>query len=156
MLRIEIPGRGTLSLEHAVFDVNGTLAVDGRLVEGVAERLSDLGQQLTIHLLTADTHGGQAEIDRALGLSAHRLTPGGEREQKATFVRELGASSVVAIGNGSNDAGMLEAAALGIAVMGGEGLSAEAAVSATILVGGIIDGLELLLRPKRLAATLRR
>ncbi len=46
MLAIDIPGRGQLQIEHLVLDVNGTLAVDGVLIEGVAaglERLEGLG-----------------------------------------------------------------------------------------------------------------
>lgn len=36
MIRIEVPGRGTLELEHLVPDLNGTLAVDGIVSEPVA------------------------------------------------------------------------------------------------------------------------
>ena len=156
MIEIDIPGRGQLRLSHAVLDVNGTLAVDGRLIDGVAERLARLRGQVSVHLLTADTHGAQAEIDKALNLKAQRLTPGGERAQKAEFVNRLGASGVAAIGNGANDAGMLQAAALSIAVIGREGASGEAVAAADVVVVGIADALDLLLNPKRLVATLRR
>lgn len=156
MLQIEVPGRGVLRLEHAVFDVNGTLAVDGQLVDGVPDRLVRLREQLTVHLLTADTHGRQADVDRALGLTAQRLTPGQEREQKARFVEELAASGVVAFGNGANDAGMLQTAAVGIAVIGREGASAEAIAAADVVVTHVSDALDLLLMPRRLVATLRR
>ena len=40
MLEIEIPGRGTYCLRHLVLDVNGTIAVEGQLVGGVAGRLA--------------------------------------------------------------------------------------------------------------------
>jgi len=156
MLQVNVPGWGEVNLEHAVFDVNGTLAVDGRLIKGVAAGLARLRMQLTIHMITADTHGAQAEIDRVLGLSAHRMKPGNEREQKAQFVERLGAPTVVAIGNGANDVGMLKAAALSIAVLGREGLSGEAALVAHVLVADVLDALGLLLVPKRLVATLRR
>ncbi len=42
MIEIEIPGWGSLRLVHAVFDVNGTLARDGELLPGVAERFARL------------------------------------------------------------------------------------------------------------------
>lgn len=156
MIELSIPGRGELTLHHAVFDVNGTLAVDGVLLEGVAERLAALGEHVAIHMLTADTHGGQAAIDAELGLTAHRMQRGGEREQKAAYVQELGADGVVAIGNGGNDVGMLEVATIGIAVLGGEGLNAEALAAADVVVASPLDALDLLLKPKRLMATLRR
>jgi P-type E1-E2 ATPase len=156
MIQLSIPGRGDLTLHHAVFDVNGTLATDGVLIEGVAQQLKALAGHLDIHLLTADTHGRQAELDAQLGLTAHRIATGQEREQKAAYVQDLGAQHVVAIGNGGNDAGMLQTAAIGIAVLGAEGLSVEALAAADVLVPTIADGLDLLLKPKRLIATLRR
>ncbi|MFH1908337.1 MAG: hypothetical protein ABIL11_13305 [Chloroflexota bacterium] len=33
MIELNIPGRGNLQLAHLVSDVNGTLAVDGELLE---------------------------------------------------------------------------------------------------------------------------
>lgn len=153
MLEVSIPGRGNLVLHYVVFDVNGTLATDGILTDGVAERLKALGELLEIHMLTADTHGKQGEIDAQLGMKADRVTGGLE---KAKFVNELGAEHVVAIGNGGNDVGMLQTAEVGIVVLGAEGLNVEALQAADIVVSSILDGLDLLLKPKRLVATLRR
>ena len=116
MIELNIPGRGTLQLEHLVFDVNGSLALDGQLLEGVPRLLRNLRDRLTIHLVTADTHGRQALIDQQLGLQAVRLAPGGEAGQKAEYVRRLGADRVVAIGQGANDAAMLKEAALASAL----------------------------------------
>jgi P-type E1-E2 ATPase len=157
MIELAIPGRGITQLEYAVFDVNGTLATDGVLIDGVAEKIAILRGKLEVRLLTADTHGKQIEIDRQLKFTADRLKPGGyEREQKADYVRALNAERVVAIGNGANDVDMLKAAALGIAVIGHEGLSGEALIAANVIVNDIHDAIDLLLNPKRLIATLRR
>ena len=156
MIELNIPGRGTLRLAHAVLDVNGTLAKDGRLLEKVAKPLIGLRDRLTIHLLTADTYGKQDNIDLMLGLRAIRLKPGGESQQKAEYVRQLGAETVVAIGQGANDADMLAAAGIGIAVLGDEGLAVAALVKADILTANIFDALNLLEYPTRLVATLRQ
>ena len=43
MVELEIPGRGTLQIEHLVCDVNGTLAVDGELLPGVVEAIERNG-----------------------------------------------------------------------------------------------------------------
>jgi P-type E1-E2 ATPase len=91
-----------------------------------------------------------------LGVQLARIEPRGEAGQKQALVERLGPGQVVAIGNGANDAGMLSAAALGIAVLGPEGLAGEAAQAADLLVAGIQDALDLLLYPQRLIATLRR
>ncbi len=156
MIELDIPGRGILQLNHLVLDVNGTLALDGQLLDGMAKRISSLRDRLEIHLLTADTHGRQAVIDRQLGLKAGRIPAGDESAQKAAYVRGLGAESVVAMGQGSNDAGMLEAAALGIGVLSPEGLSVEALLAADLVVPDIFTALDLLDKPIRIVASLRK
>jgi P-type E1-E2 ATPase len=156
MIELNIPGLGLIRLRHLVCDVNGTLALDGRLVDGVAASLRSLSDRLEVHLLTADTHGGQASIDQRLGLTAVRVPPGGEAGAKAAFVRRLGAESVVAVGNGANDAAMLYEAALGIAVVSPEGLASEAASAADLIAPDILSALGLLQKPMRLIASLRR
>lgn len=156
MIELNIPGRGTIQLEHLVSDVNGTLAVDGQLQEGLVRLLSQLRDRLEIHLLTADTHGRQAIIDQQLGIQAVRVEKGHESEQKAEFVRRLGADNVVAIGQGSNDAGMLKAAAIGIGLVSLEGIATETLLSADLIVPDIYTAFELLSKPLRLVATLRK
>ncbi len=156
MIEIEIPGRGLLQLEHLVLDVNGTIAKDGRLLEKVAKPLTALKDRLTVHLVTADTYGKQDNIDIMLAVKAVRLKPGNEAEQKAEFIRSLGAEKVVAIGNGANDAAMLKQAAIGIAVLGDEGLAVEALQAADLFILSAIDAFSLLEFPSRLIATLRK
>ena len=60
MIRVEIPGLGSLSFHYLVLDLNGTLTLDGNLIPGVRERLENLAGSLDIHILTADTLGGAA------------------------------------------------------------------------------------------------
>jgi soluble P-type ATPase len=75
---------------------------------------------------------------------------------KRRVVETLGARNVAAVGNGVNDVPMLRAAALGIAVLGTEGTSGELLRVATVVVRDIDDAIDLLLRPQRLVATLRK
>ncbi len=156
MIELTIPGRGNLRIEHLVTDVNGTLAVDGQLIEGVARQILALRDRLQIHMLTADTHGRQAEIDRQLNLTAIRIAKGNEAQQKADYVNSLGAETVVAIGQGANDAAMLNAAALGIAVMSIEGLATETLNAADLLLPDTPIALALFENPVRLIASLRK
>ena len=60
MLTISIPGRGDLVLRHLLLDYNGTIAEDGHLAEGVAQRVEALSRLLEIYVVTADTHGTAA------------------------------------------------------------------------------------------------
>src|SRR5512143_2463427 len=156
MIELSIPGRGSLRLHHFVADVNGTLAVDGILIEGLAKRIAAIRDRLSVHLLTADTHGRQAVIDQQLNVVATRLAPGNEQEQKRSYVERLGADAVVAIGQGTNDAGMLKAAALGICVMSREGAALETLLAGDIVVPDILSAFDLLDKPLRLIATLRK
>jgi P-type E1-E2 ATPase len=156
MVELEIPGRGTLQIEHLVCDVNGTLAVDGELLPRVAEAIERLRSKLTIHLVTANTHGQQHLIDKQLCLQATILEPGGEPEQKAAFVRELGAEHCAALGQGANDAAMLKTAAIGICIMSPEGSATATLMAADLVTPDILTALTLLDKPRRITASLRQ
>lgn len=156
MIELNIPGCGLIQLQHLVCDVNGTLAVDGQLMDGVKHRLSILSDRLTLHMLTTDTHGRQDIIDRQLGIEAVRILPGNEAAQKAEYIETLGAETCVVVGQGANDAGMLQAAALSICVLSPEGTALETMLQADIIASNIFEALELLENPLRIVATLRR
>jgi len=152
MIRISVPGKKALHLKRLFLDLNGTLALDGKILPGVQERLARLSEALEIFLVTCDTHGNGAQIAQELGIGLIRT---GEAEEKAAAVRTLGEEQIAAIGNGESDTLMLKESALGIAVLGDEGLSVNALLSADIVVRNICDALDLLLEEKRLTATLR-
>jgi soluble P-type ATPase len=152
MIRIDIPQRGIIELHHAVFDVNGTLAVDGMPIPGVVDRLQALAEQLSLHALTAGTHGNIAELEGVFGFPLHMIVSG---EEKMHFVEQLGPASVIAFGNGRNDVAMLRLAVIGVAILAGEGVAIEALQAADVLAPGPVDAIDLVLKPKRLIATLR-
>lgn len=156
MIELNIPGRGLIELEHLVCDVNGTVALDGQLLDGLARILTDLRDRLQLHLLTADTLGRQELIDRQLNIQAVRVQSGAESQQKADYVRRLGAAHVVAIGQGANDAAMLECARIGICVLSKEGTAVETMLAADLVVPDIYSALQLMENPLRLVATLRK
>ena len=62
-MKIDIPGYRTLDLRYLLLDYNGTLAVDGRILDPVRQRLHELSRHLQIQVLTADTHGTAREKD---------------------------------------------------------------------------------------------
>lgn len=152
MIRIDIPQRKIIELHHAVFDVNGTLAVDGKPIPGVVDRLHMLAEHLSLHALTAGTHGNIPELERAFGFPLHKIVTG---KEKVRFVERLGPASVIAFGNGRNDVAMLHVAAIGVAILAGEGVATKVLQAADVLVLGPNDAVDLVLKPKRLIATLR-
>jgi P-type E1-E2 ATPase len=155
MISIDIPGFGKLELAHLVLDYNGTLALDGRLLAGVAEALSGLAPRIRIHVITADTFSLARAQLAELPIELTITPVEAQAEAKLQFVSELGANTVVAIGNGRNDHKMLAAAALGIALVQREGGAAAAVTSADVVCTSILNAIELLQNPKRLVATLR-
>jgi soluble P-type ATPase len=64
-------------------------------------------------------------------------------------------NGTLALGNGRNDRLMLQAAALGIALIQREGAAAQTLTSADLVCTSVLDALALLTTPKRLTATLR-
>jgi soluble P-type ATPase len=155
MLEIDIPGFGLIKLEHLVSDFTGTLSVNGKLIQKVDVRLNKLAEFMKIHILTADTFGkAQAEL-KGINCETHILAGENHDVQKEVYITKLGAESVAAFGNGNNDRKMLKAARIGIAVSEGEGCAVDAIMAANIHVRSAVDGLDLLLNPKRLKATLR-
>lgn len=156
-IAITPPHGRELLLQHLVLDLNGTLALDGRLIAGVEEHLARLVSVLDVHVLTANTFGTAENLKEIKGLHVRTISREAEGGPvKAQFVRSLGREHSAAMGNGMNDVAMLETAALGIAVLGPEGCAAPALMAAHIVVKDPVDGLSLLLNPLRLAATLRR
>lgn len=155
MLTIEIPGRSALMLEHVVVDFNGTLACDGILYEGVAERLVLLSAKLQLHVVTGDTFGKAAEQLAGLPCKLTVLPSSGQSEAKLAYVEALGRDRTATVGNGFNDRLMLESACLSIAVLQNEGLASASLLAADIVVRHIVDAIELFLNPLRLVATLR-
>lgn len=154
-MHISIPSFADLTPTTLVLDYNGTIAQDGELIPGVAERMVQLSEMLQIVVLTADTHGTCAAKLKGLPVTVVIIGPGSEAQAKRDYVRNQGADACIAVGNGRNDGLMLAEAGVGIAVMQAEGAAGAALTSADVVVTSILDALDLILKPARLKATLR-
>ena len=156
MIRINIPGHESLAIEYVVFDYNGTLAVDGILIDGIAKRLMLLSKTgVKIFVLTANTFGTVEVQCDSLPLEITVFSKDNISEEKKRFVEELGPASTIAIGNGRNDLAMFQKSILSIAVIGKEGCCTQSVMVADIVVNGPIDAIDLLLNNNRIVATLR-
>lgn len=149
---VEVPGTDVLELDHLLLDINGTLTRDGQLLDGVANAVAALRDAASLRLLSADTCGSAPIVAAALDAGLEIVSRG---DEKRAVVERLGAERCAAIGNGRNDVDMLRAAALGIAVIGPEGASADALAAADVVCASVLDALALLSTPTRLTATLR-
>ena len=152
MLTLSVP---PLDLRYLVLDFNGTLARDGELLGGVAQRLRRLANSLEIHVVTGDTFGNARKALAGLPCKVHVLASERQAQAKQEYVAALGAATTACIGNGRNDLLMMQTAALGIAVIQQEGASPQTVAAAAVACLTVDDALDLLLNPLRLTATLR-
>jgi P-type E1-E2 ATPase len=151
-LSISIPGASGVELDHLLIDVNGTLTNRGVLMDGLASRIDELRQQLEVHLVSADTFGTLEQIAEAMRVHAVKASTGAD---KLRLLNALGPDRCAVIGNGANDALVLGAAAVGVAVLGPEGAATSALLAADVVCASAVDALDLLRDPKALSATLR-
>ena len=156
MIEIAIPGRGNYTIKNVVVDLNGTIAVDGKIIQGVKEKVAILSQELDIFLVTADMNKNAERLVKDLPVKLYKIKETEENNQKLRVVLKKGKNNTVSIGNGCNDVSMLKESAIGICIVGGEGASTEAMMASDLVVATINDALDLLLKPHRLRATLRR
>jgi soluble P-type ATPase len=158
-ITVNIPGFGKVQINSILSDYTGTLAFNGKLVDGVIDRLLRLAELVDIHIVTADSFGTAEKELKGLPLVCRRLEGEKEDLQKARYAEELNPRNVASFGNGNNDRLHLkvvkEAGGLAIAVENGEGCSLEAILNANVFVAGAVNALDLLLEPTRLRATLR-
>jgi soluble P-type ATPase len=156
MLRMEIPGKGAYSIEFLVLDMDGTIAVDGRISARCKDKINLLAKRLKVYILTADTRGDAQKRWGHATAELVRIEGEDGAEQKKKFVSRIGAAKTIAVGNGYNDHLMVQEAALGIAVIGREGAAKETVCNADVAVTEITDALDFILKPLRHQATLRR
>lgn len=153
-MKVHIPGQGELILETIVLDLNGTIAVHGTLVDGVAERLTKLKDRgLKIILFSGDTRGNAQKLADDLGIEFIRAGTAGE---KASEIDKVKPETCVAIGNGLIDLQKIQKTKLGIVTLQAEGVHTKTLMAADIVVPSINDALDLLLDESNLIATLRK
>jgi soluble P-type ATPase len=155
VIKVAVPHRADLALEFLALDYNGTLALDGALLPGVAASLTRLSEKLSIRVITSDTFGSAEKGLAGLPVSLTVLPSPEVSAGKLTEVRKLGLEKTAAIGNGYNDHLMVQNCILGIAVSGPEGANAVTLAKADLVFTDINLALGALLNPLRLTAGLR-
>ena len=155
MIKINIPGYKNIQLKYLVLDYNGTLAVDGQILDGVYDQLKSLADKLEIHVITADTFGKAHSMTQGLPCKFSILSKENQDICKRDYVKNLGGEYTVSIGNGLNDRLMLEESAVGMTVILGEGAAVKTLIAGDIVFTDILLALDILQNPLRLTATLR-
>lgn len=155
MLIYDIPGTGEIKIENVVFDYNGTIAVDGKLIENVKEYLIELKNFANVYILTADTYGTVKSECSSLGIDVKTFPKENAGSFKKEIVEGLDAKSTICVGNGVNDIEMFKICGISIATIEGEGCSGKLLAYTDIAVKSIGDAIELILSKDRMKATLR-
>ena len=154
MIIIQRPGQEPLEIELVLIDFEGTLASDRRVHPKTKDRLILLSRRSKIYILAKAEQETIGEILKKVETEVIYLTEGEASQQKLDLLRQLGATRTVAIGNGVDDAAMIEEAGLGICIIGKEGTSVEAMEKADLVFTDILHALDFLLKPLRHKATL--
>lgn len=152
---IEIPGRKTLEIKDVVFDYNGTIAIDGKLISDVSKYINELSSSFNFYVIIADTYGTVKKELENTNCKVITIPALAQDLSKLNFVKELGLNTCLSVGNGRNDKLMLKESILGIAILQDEGLCTETLLNSDILVKSIFDVFAFLKDSNRLIATLR-
>ena len=154
MITIHRPGRESLEIEFILIDFEGTLAPDRRVHPKAKDKMNLLAKRTKIYVLTTGDKIVVEEIMKKVKAEVVFLSEGEGSRQKLELIKRLGERQTSAIGNGVDDAPMIEEAGLGICVVGKEGAAGEALRKADVVVTSILDALDFLLKPLRQKATL--
>jgi soluble P-type ATPase len=171
MISIERPGQSTLEIEFILIDFEGTLASDRRVHPKAKDKINLLSKRTKIYILVNPptppfnkggkggilAKGEKEVIEERLKKTKAEIIYSLEQnssQQKLDLLRQLGPAKTVAIGNGVDDAPMIEEAGLGICVLGKEGTFSEAIKRADVVFLDILDALDFLLKPLRQKTTL--
>ena len=154
MITIHRPGQEPLEIEFVLIDFEGTLASDRRVHPKAKDKINLLSKRTKIYILTKGEKEVVEETLRRVKAEIVYSMEGETSRQKLDLLRQLGPTRTVAIGNGVDDAPMIEEAGFSICVMGKEGTSVEAMMKADVVVSNALDALDFLLKPLRQKATL--
>lgn len=155
MLHYIIPGRGELEIENVVLDYNGTIAVDGKIVEGVKELINRLKEHVNVYILMADTYGTVEEECSSLGAEILYIPKENPGVFKKEIVMKLNGHKTICVGNGYNDMPMFKESILSVAVIEGEGSCGKLLANADIVTRSILEALNIILDENKVKATLR-
>lgn len=137
MIKVDIPGRESLVLENLVFDFNGTIAVDGHILDSIKDTLTKLSKLINIYVITADTYGMVKQECEKLELKVITIPTRFAGIQKSELVKKLGGKITSAIGNGFNYIDMFKEDEFTIAVIEGEGICSKLILNSDIVTRNI-------------------
>ena len=154
-MKIDIPGRESIEIRNIIFDYNGTIAVDGKLIKDVSDSINELSNNFNFYVITADTYGSVEKELKDTNCEIIKIPKATQDLSKLNLVKKIGSNITLAVGNGRNDKLMLKEAVLGIGILQDEGICTETLLNSDIISKSILDVFGYLKNTNRLIATLR-
>ncbi len=154
MICIQRPSQEPLEIDFVLIDFEGTLASDRRVHPKAKDKINLLSKRTKIYILTREEKERIEEVLKKVKAEVVYLAEGKSAQKKLDLMAQIGATRVVTVGNGVEDASMMKAAAFGLCVIGKEGASAETVKNADVVFTNVLDALDFLLKPLRQKATL--
>ena len=153
MIAIQRAGQEPLEIDFILLDFEGTLASDRRVHPKAKDKINLLSKRTRIYILAKEEERVM-EVLKRVKAEIIFLKEEESSQEKLNLLHQLGATKTVAIGNGLDDAPMIDEAGLGICVIGREGTAGETMQKADVLFPDLLDALDFLLKPLRQKATL--
>ncbi len=154
MIAIQRPGQDPLEIDVILIDFEGTLASDRRIHPKAKDKINLLSKRVRTYILAKGEKDRVLEVLKRVKAEIVFLKEEEAAQEKLNLLLQLGAGRTAAIGNGADDALMVDEAGLGICVIGREGTAGETIQKADLVFPDIVDALDFFLKPLRQKATL--
>ena len=152
-MKFNIPNRENFEIKTIILDLNGCLAIRGKIVAGAAKRIKKLEKLgYKIILFTGNQRGNADKLCKKLKIE-YKICKTQEEKEQATL--NLEPEHCAAIGNARIDIGTFKHAKLSILTLQKEGIHTETIPYTNIIVPSVNDALDLFIDKDSLIATMK-
>ena len=153
-MKYQVPEVGEIEIKTIILDLNGTLSVNGKIPDGVKERLKKLKVLgIKVILLTGDQRGTAADLCKEYGIDFVRTKNGKEKE---AAMKSFDSETTAAIGNARIDIGTFKHAKVSLATLQSEGVHMGIICNVDVVVPSINDALDFFIDSDIFCVTLRK
>jgi P-type E1-E2 ATPase len=153
-MKYNVPEVGEIEIKTIILDLNGTLSVNGKIPDGVKDKLKKLNELgVKVVLFTGDQRGTAEELCEELGMDFVRTKSGVE---KGEAMKKYDSETTAAIGNARIDIPTFKHAKVSVATLQAEGIHAEVVNNVDVVVPTINDALNFFIDPDTFSATMRK
>jgi soluble P-type ATPase len=150
----DIPNDKKIEINTIVLDLNGTLAVYGKVSKKIRKLIKKLKElNYRIVLLSGDVRGNAKKISKELDIE---LIVARSYEEKENAMDLIDSETCASIGNARIDIGTFRKSKIAIATLQNEGIHAEIIQYVDIIVPSIEDALYLFIDKDSLYGTMRK